>query len=956
MQKTLAILFLLFMELAFSQNPYYISIDNTSGLPSNSVYDIYQDTKGFMWFGTGKGLCRYDGNFTKTFTADFQTSKSGSCIQEDKYGRIWYENFDGFLYYVENDTLKGLPQAKPLGYYRYAITDKHLIVLESDGVVFYDLKTLEIIKKIALNFNYLQFVFNTTDKLYIFEEKLIEIDELGTIRSYPYPENFKLEFRAPIVQKTANGLVIISKFSNNYCFFENGKFNSHKFNFTVDFIQNLATTQDNIWLCTTEGITQYNTKTFQSKNYFSDKNISYIYLDKQNNYWISTINEGVFFIENFDTKIIELPSKPIVLSKTKRELLVGVESDALYNINISDYSFKTDYVGKLNHGVNQILHDEASGDNYLTSSSFKLVTAGKIKELGIGAVKSVVKIDAKYFSFAASNVSGVFTKNKNLKSDWDIVFRNYETTTTEYLSKTNLILQSNGKSTTYNPKNETIYFATNNGLIAVSKKKKEEITYDNKTIYFIKIGYYNGVVYGFSSNEKIYTIDSKNKIELFKISNSVIKEKVERIEIENQFLFAFTSNAIYEINLDNNITRKVITLTKDITITDVKILNNKYYFASSKGIIVKTKSEEKAVEPPKLFINKISINDEKVSFKNNIVLHHSENNIKINFTVLSHVPNEKFKVLYSINDSKWNVLDAENRNLILSALSPNKYEIKLKIANKNCDTVETINFTIKKPIWLNPIVLFTIAILFLLFLYSLYKLQISKIERKNQLALDKINLEKNVNQSKLKAIKSQMNPHFFYNALNTLQSYILSNEKKQAVEYLSKFSNLTRTILEMTEKDFITVSDEIKTLKLYLDIEQARFEEDFSYKISTNSELDNEHIKIPTMLLQPYLENAIKHGLLHKQGKKELQISFEKTNDILKIIIDDNGIGRVKSAELNAIKNKNHVSFATEATQNRIDLLNQYTHKNISVVTIDKTNALEQSLGTTVIFEIPISY
>lgn len=107
------------------------------------------------------------------------------------------------------------------------------------------------------------------------------------------------------------------------------------------------------------------------------------------------------------------------------------------------------------------------------------------------------------------------------------------------------------------------------------------------------------------------------------------------------------------------------------------------------------------------------------------------------------------------------MLDAENRNLILSALSPNKYEIKLKIANKNCDTVETINFTIQKPIWLNPMVLFTIAILFLFFLYSLYKLQISKIERKNQLALDKINLEKNVNQSKLKAIKSQMNPHFF---------------------------------------------------------------------------------------------------------------------------------------------------------------------------------------------------
>ena len=96
------------MELAFCQNPYYITIDKSAGLPANSIYDIFQDSKGFMWLASGKGLCRYDGNFTKTFTADFQTSKSGSCIQEDKFGRIWYENFDGFLYYVQNQKINAL--------------------------------------------------------------------------------------------------------------------------------------------------------------------------------------------------------------------------------------------------------------------------------------------------------------------------------------------------------------------------------------------------------------------------------------------------------------------------------------------------------------------------------------------------------------------------------------------------------------------------------------------------------------------------------------------------------------------------------------------------------------------------------------------------------------------------------------------------------------------------------
>ncbi len=289
-------------------------------------------------------------------------------------------------------------------------------------------------------------------------------------------------------------------------------------------------------------------------------------------------------------------------------------------------------------------------------------------------------------------------------------------------------------------------------------------------------------------------------------------------------------------------------------------------------------------------------------------------------------------------------------------MSPDDYEIKLKIDTKNSTEIKTIHFKIKKPFWLNTFFLIGIGILFLVLIYSFYKWQIRKLKRKNELLIEKVNLEKNLNQSKLKAIKSQMNPHFFYNALNTLQSYILSNEKKQAIEYLSKFSNLTRTILELTEKDYISVNEEIKTLKLYLDIEKARFEDDFKYEINTNSDLDNEHIKIPSMMLQPYVENAIKHGLLHKKDNKELKISFEKNNDILKITIDDNGIGRQKSGELNTIKNKNHNSFATEAMQNRIDLLNQYNHNNISIVITDKTNFLKQSIGTTVTFKIPISY
>jgi len=201
-----------------------------------------------------------------------------------------------------------------------------------------------------------------------------------------------------------------------------------------------------------------------------------------------------------------------------------------------------------------------------------------------------------------------------------------------------------------------------------------------------------------------------------------------------------------------------------------------------------------------------------------------------------------------------------------------------------------------------------------------------------------------------------MNPHFFYNALNTIQSFILSNDEKQAVNYLSKCSNLTRTILEMSEKESISIADEEKTLNLYLDIEQGRFEDDFSYKIQVDDAIDKENIKIPTMLLQPYVENAVKHGLKHKQGSKKISIHFQKEDNYISISIDDNGIGRQKSAELNAVKNKNRTSFATRAIENRVDLLNQYKYKNISIQYLDKTNLSNQAVATAIVFEIPISY
>uniref|UniRef100_UPI00404AB56C histidine kinase n=1 Tax=Flavobacterium sp. TaxID=239 RepID=UPI00404AB56C len=954
MQKALLILLLFLMELTFSQNPYYNTIDKASGLPSNSVYDVFQDSKGFMWFATGKGLCRFDGNFIETYVADFQTSKSGSCIQEDKFGRIWYENFDGYLYYVENDTLKALNQEKSTGYFKYGITSSHLILLHADEINYYELKTLALTKKVKLKLPNIRFTFCKDDLFYVFGDNLKIFDSNGRYKQISFPEYFIQNFSTIIVGESANGLFIASKYTNEYYLFENGNFTKKKNPITNDFIQNISFTKDENWICSTKGVIKIDAKKNEVKRYFTDKNISYVYKDNQNNYWISTITEGVLFIENFNTQLYDLPLIPFALSNSKENLIIGTDKEEVFTLNKKSKLIQSIYKGKSNHATNQILYNENQNEIYYTSSKLNILKNNKLKTDYTIAAKEIVPIDSKYYSFAASNISGIFAAG-NSKSEWDSIF-NSEKSIADSLFKAHFfVTNANGKSTAYNSINKTIYYATNNGLIAVSKKEKKELKFNNETLYLNKIGNYNDRIFGLSNNEKLYAVSNSNKVTEFSLPNDLKNKKIEKIDVEENFLFAFTNTAIYEINLLNNQFKKLITLTNDIEIYDIKLVDNLLYFASSKGIIEQQRTLQKATIKPQLVINKILVNNSIYNNENIKTLDYNENNIIIEFTVLSFIPNIKQDVLYRINNSKWQKLDHHNRKLILSSLSPNDYLVELKVNGHNA-TLKQIKFTIEKPFWYSNLAILAYILLLGFVFISFYKWQIFKIKRKNTVALEKIKLEKNLNQSKLKAIKSQMNPHFFYNALNTLQSYILSNEKKQAIEYLSKFSNLTRTILEMTEKETISIADEAKTLGLYLDIEKARFEKDFNYTINVAETIDSEAIKIPSMLLQPYVENAVKHGLLHKENEKILFILFEKHKNNIVITIDDNGIGRQKSMQLNQIRNKKHQSFATAATKNRIDLLNQFTKTEITIEFTDKFNLSKQATGTTVTIKIPITY
>ena len=222
----------------------------------------------------------------------------------------------------------------------------------------------------------------------------------------------------------------------------------------------------------------------------------------------------------------------------------------------------------------------------------------------------------------------------------------------------------------------------------------------------------------------------------------------------------------------------------------------------------------------------------------------------------------------------------------------------------------------------------------------------------NQLeeAQHRIEIEQKATESELKALKSQMNPHFMFNALNSIQEQFMYGDKTLANEQMGNFTYLTRQILTVSGKKKINLATEVEILTKYLELEKMRFAEGFDYSISLSENIDEDYHQIPPMLIQPFVENSIKHGLLHKAGDKKLSVKFalDGAEENLVCVVEDNGVGRAKSAEIKSKQVQQHESFSTSATAERLKLLSQSATIKDFVVYEDKPE------GTKVTLFIPL--
>ncbi len=237
--------------------------------------------------------------------------------------------------------------------------------------------------------------------------------------------------------------------------------------------------------------------------------------------------------------------------------------------------------------------------------------------------------------------------------------------------------------------------------------------------------------------------------------------------------------------------------------------------------------------------------------------------------------------------------------------------------------------------------------------------QIQKIkaeEEKQRATIELLQNKQKATESRLQSLRLQMNPHFLFNALNSVQQMILADEEMVATKYLSRFSKLLRAILIHSDKETISLREEIEIIKLYIELESIRFKGSFQYEVQCDEMIDTDEVKIPTLLVQPFVENAIWHGLMHKEGERQLTVEFTEEEDLIKCVIEDNGVGRKKAGEIKNIagQEKKHTSKGIEVSKERLRTLRTKDGRtgNIKIIDLEDSNGL--ATGTRIEINFPI--
>ncbi|MAX70853.1 MAG: hypothetical protein CMC76_07080 [Flavobacteriaceae bacterium] len=956
--------FLCFAINALAQEPAKLHLTEKDGLPDIEFYNIIEDSKRFIWLVADKGLYRYNGKNYQLFTHPSQKGNSVFGPFEDALGRVWCNNISGQFFYVSENTMHhfiDLSEELKGQLAEFIVTDSELIISTRHNIFSVNLETKAIKKNYNKKVEIGKLYKNKTGYIYVEDDKIAKTDLLFKNKQY-LPVKIFNNIERPkgisrlinVVENDSLAFYFFSQFNrNNFFRFDvlSGKSQKIKLPKALETrnIVHVFLSNDQIWFSTDSGLyicKLKNQELVLLNTFFSSKYITKVLKDSFNNFWITTKGDGIYIYPNINVLNYNLASADKSVSQIEKlndsTLIFGTNKGYAGHININNGKVKN--IDNTAYRVSNIFYEKPSNVAVISKEDRTLIYNLKNETLTEGANETK---GAKDIDFGNGKYSISTYKSFGFIDD--------------ALKKIEVVIPKRSYANHFSKKYNAFYNASVDGLFFINENNSVKSIKDNSKAIFVKsiIETKTGAIWVSTFKNGVYQVENDAVVNHLTIDDGLLSNKITQIKGDDNSLWIATEKGIQLFD-NTSKTFKTLTMQDGIPsyrIMDIEPVGDNVFFASNEGLFsINKKTTFKTTITPEIYFTAVDVNFKNQELLPKYKLSHNQNSIKIAFNTNGFKSHEHTKYQYRLigENSKWQTTEDLVNTVNYNGLPSGNYTFQVKIANSN-STVKGINFNIAKPFWRTWWFYGLVGLVLASLLYAFYRRKINKLTREQNAKLQNEMMSRQLVLSQLENLRSQMNPHFIFNALNSIQEYIVLNERDLASSFLIKFSRLMRIYLDHSQQDEVLLSEEINALNIYLELEKNRFEDALDYEIAISKDLKINEIKIPSLFIQPYVENALKHGLLHKKSHRKLDVTFKLDNSKSKFlcIIKDNGIGVEASARLNENRNPQHRSFATSANKKRVELLNHNRKHKIEVVIESKSYVPDS--GTTVTIIIPLN-
>jgi len=949
-RKIPILLFLIFFSpFYFCQIPGLINYNESDGLTCSYTYRMKQDYNGFMWIGTDNGLFRFDGKefrqygikeglknievitceplpngeiFIVPFLNDFTYLKNGKIINST-LNKYLSNPFSGYVpIMTHNGNTLYLHSAKD---------PKELFIYENEQLKRYPI-SIDYKNRFlqAFKFDYY------TNTLYLKGDK----DD--------YVTAYNIVNKKQKTIYTGKGYPICSK--DNLIVFYNGKTLSVKkfetpsqlkkiYSYPLNggIIHSIIDKNNKLWLNMADGGVLYFNQSLLDENkplappikLLKDYVVHDSFVDKDDNVWFNLRNNGVFFISKaFFTNYINQPLKNNseyikTITRNGESIILGYDraAGAIYKNGklkeiVFDPSDKTE---------NRAIYANKNILIFGLSSKFIIYDTSNNKSREFGRTpKNIIPYTPNSVLLCAG--SGLYIYH--IKSNkTDTIFSDRTYTALPYTR-------------------DSIFLGSFKNLYKLNVKTKRKVLF-LKGYYFTDIKKLKNNLYIAATNTNgIVLFNNKGIVQKISESNGLISNQVKRIDIQTPTVFWASTNygisrvELYGKSLRINNFTQTDGLPSNVVAGSV-IKNDSIFIGTSKGLgifsIKQLLTQEKFINK-KVIINSIKIGNNEYFDLNRKLEGLTPDDVVFNLSFLDYASQGKISYKYKViglND-QWQI--SNSSKIILNSLPPGKYVLKIlglgyngKQSYNSTDLAFEIRPHLWQTWWFKLLLGFIIIVILVTVINSYFQ------KRRNK-KLETLNYEKKIAELELQAIKAQINPHFIYNCLNSIQFLLYKKDYKETENYLDIFSQMIRKTLHYSEKTFMPIHEEIEYLSLYLNMEKLRLKDLFDYKICISEKVNKNWI-IPSLLVQPFVENAIKHGISSLTDRKGfIGIYFDHTDSTLSITIEDNGVGIGNQPESIAKAN----SFGVKLSQKRIETFKQLFETNIILKITDLSEYKKQ--------------